>query len=138
MIVVTQDCDLLWDWEARQRGAFESSDTILIPHVFLCDLWEESQLRSGPPNIGSDLWRRIRGNQNERYHRLAQAPIGESGLNLPELYIDFKKTLGLPTDNLYAGLANLQIERVAVLPPIHLHDFIHRFYAFQSRVAVPE
>jgi hypothetical protein len=138
MIVVTQDCDLLWDWEARQKRPFDPLAPILIPHVFLCDVWEASQLRAGPPQIGNDIWRRIKANQDKRYHCLPSASFREAPLTLPELYIDFKKTLGLPTANLYAGLTSLQIARLALLPPVHLHDFIHRFYTFQSRVAVPE
>jgi hypothetical protein len=109
----------------------------LIPHVLLCDLYEEGQLR-GSQGIKADIWRRINANQNERYHHLPAATIGESPLNLPDLYIDCKKIYGLPTANLYMGISTLQIAKLAVMPPIYLHDFIHRFFGFQSRVALPE
>lgn len=137
MIVISQDCDLIWDWNERQRVPFNEWAPHLMPHLLLCDLYEEGQLR-GAQEIKSDIWRRIRENQNERYHHLQAASVEGSALNLPDLYIDGKKVYGLPTANLYAGISSLQIARVAVVPPIHLHDFIHRFFAFQSRVAVPE
>jgi len=137
MIVISQDCDLLWDWTARQQVPFDEFAPSLIPHLLLCDLYEEGQLR-GSQEIKSDIWRRIRANQDERYHHLSAATVGESSLNLPDLYIDYKKIYGLPTANLYMGIGALSIARLAVMPPIYLHDFIHRFFAFQSRVAVPE
>ena len=57
---------------------------------------------------------------------------------LPDLFLDFKKALALPTALLYQVAQEGTVERVAIVPPIYLHDLIHRFYNFLSRVAVPD
>lgn len=148
-VVVTQGCDLERDWELRQAQAFDESMTA-VPFILLCSLLEEGDIRNGPPHINSTLWSRIKDNQNERYHHLPSAAIESSLwrvpdpsaaiesslLRLPDLYTDFRKPLALSSTGLYAGIASLKVARLAVIPPVVLHDFIHRFYAFQSRVAV--
>jgi hypothetical protein len=140
MIVLSQECDLITDWKFRQgiaEGAqIDEAEPAVIPHLLLCDLYEESRIRG--PKMTSEPWRRIRQNQDERYHHLEAGQIGGSAPGLPDLFIDCKKVFGLPISNVYAGIGVSQIKRVAVLPPFHLHDMIHRLFAFQSRVAVPE
>ena len=146
MIVLTADCDLLQDFKARFAGdkpqdqcppeSFESHPASLLD-VLLCDVYEEAQIRGRIQ--GSDIWRRVKQNQDERYHCFASADVGDpTRRRLPDLYLDFKKALTLPTDSLYEGLRNKGVERVAVVPPIYLHDLMHRFYGFLSRVGVPD
>jgi hypothetical protein len=125
MIVMNADCDLEWDFKARfpsqqeqdQSPDIDEDHPALIPFVFLCDVYGEEQIR---PNIkGSDIWRRIKQNQDERYHHFVPAPLGNPPIgSLPDLYLDFKKVLALPTRRLYEGLAR-GIERIAVVPPIY-------------------
>jgi len=76
----------------------------------------------------------------------ADAPVGipaappapiPAAPNLPGLVLDFKKTVAAPTPAVYDGLAH-GVVRVAVIPPVYLHDLMHRFYGFHSRVALPE
>ena len=136
-VVVTQGCDLLRDWEARQVKSFDESKAAMT-HVLLCGLYEEGGLRNGPTPLNSTLWSRVEKNQNERYHHLPSATVGSSQLRLPDLYTDFRRPVALPLASLYAGITSLRVARLAVIPPIFLHDFIHRFYAFHSRVAIPE
>ena len=138
MIVFSQTCDLIKDWSHRQSasGPLDESAPQLMTHVLLCDLYEEGQLRE-EQKLNSTLWTPIQKNQNERYHHLTAAPVGGCTPGLPDLYLDFKKVYGLPIDNLYAGI-RAGVVRVAVVPPIFLHDILHRFFGFQSRVAVPE
>jgi hypothetical protein len=84
-------------------------------------------------------FRRIKQNQDERYHHFPEAPIGErdGGAGFPNLYLDFKKTLALPTLQLYEGIRDGGVTRRAVVPPIFLHDLVHRFFGYLSRVALP-
>ena len=142
-IVMSAQCDLLWDWEERSQPnaerIAEESLPRLIPHVLLCDLFTEDEIRSSH-GMNSTLWTGVKKNQNERYHHLPAARIGDSG-QLGDLYIDFKKVYGIPTGNLYKALNSSSVRRVArvaVVPGPYVHDIIHRFYAFQSRVAVPD
>lgn len=140
MIVLSQVCDLLRDWEKREGQSEQPSELspAVMPHLLLCDLYDKDALKSIHDDLTKSLFERIEKNQIERFHYMAEASIGDSGSVLPGLYLDFKKVYGLPTSNLYAGLAASGIERIAVVPPIHLHRLVHRFFAFQSRVGVPE
>jgi hypothetical protein len=140
MIVLSQVCDLLRDWEKREGQSAPPSELspAVLSHVLLCDLYDKDALRSAHDDLNRGRFERIEKNQVERFHYLAEAPIGDAGPALPGLYLDFKKVYGLPTSNLYAGIAGSGIGRVAVVPPIYLQQLVHRFFAFQSRVGVPE
>lgn len=145
LIILSQECDLLWDYQAREKfSQQEKSDDInpeeskLLQHILLADLYEKEEVKSRFKGL-SDIWRRIPRNQDERYHCLPAASISNQQENqLPELYLDFKKILSYPPDQLYEAITSSQVGRVAVVPPFYLHDLIHRFYSFHSRVAVPE
>ena len=78
-------------------------------------------------------------NQDERYHHLgSSAVVGSPEKELPDFYLDFKKSLTLPTHWLYQGLESSLVARLAVMPPIYLQDLMHRFYSFLGRVGVPD
>jgi hypothetical protein len=137
---MTSDCDLLQDFNARSNVdsggvALSEGDRRLVPQVLICDVFECDEIR---PQFDRDLWRRIKQNQDERYHRFASAPIGGHSLEMPELYIDFKRVFGVFTAELYDGITNGGVIRKAVVPSIYLHDLMHRFFGFLSRVGVPD
>ena len=140
LMVMAANCDLLWDYNARTESNDE--DPKIMPHILLCRLYEEAEVRV-ISQTNSRSWGRIKNNQEERYYHLNAADIGNpvEG-DLPDLYLDFKKSLSLPTRNVYSGLDNpdtsSRINRVAVVPPIYIHDLIHRFYGFLSRIGTPD
>lgn len=142
MMVMTQDCDLAQDYTVRSKkgsipdGLADESDPGVLPHILLCDVFAEGEIKLSVAGI--EAWRRIKQNQNERYHALQAGQIKGTQDSLPELFLDFKKTFGFPTNRLYQGLSKGAVSRVAVVPPIFLHDLLHRFYTFLSRVALPE
>ena len=136
MIVLTQDCDLLQDWTSRSEPGDQAIDEVhskRLPHVLLTDVVTFTELHPREEGSGKD---RIRRNQIERFHTLPAAP------NPPpldqELFLDFKKVFGLPTGWLYEALRAAAVARIGRLPPYYLHQVIQRFFAFQSRVALPE
>lgn len=143
---MTADCDLEQDFYARfsdRRPATVSdvvrrdySDPPLVPYLLLCDMYEETEIRTRMPP-GSAAWRRIGKNQDERYHHFEAAGYG-GRRSLPDLYLDFKKTFALPADNVYSGVDSGAVTRVAIVPPIYIHDLMHRFYGFLSRVGLPD
>ncbi len=153
LFVLSQDCDLLWDFQARfpdnaaqadygpEAADFDAHPSC-VSHVVMCDAFTEEQIR--PRTGGSDIWKRIKGNQDKRYHHLdaSEVNVPEPSPDvtdaLPDLYLDFKKVVALPTRQLYAGLSDLTVKRIAVAPPIYLHDVIHRFAGYHSRVALPQ
>lgn len=88
---------------------------------------------------GSDLWKRIRQNQDVRYHKLPAAGIGNPDVTkLPDLYLDFKRTISLPTGYLYGGISGGTVERIAVIPAVYRHDLMQRLFGFLSRVGLPD
>ena len=67
----------------------------------------------------SDLWRRVKQNQDERYHRIHSGKIeGESDLEHPALYLAFKRMFTMHTEFLYRSLATGEVKRSGVVPPI--------------------
>ena len=146
MIVMTADCDLEQDFNARfseKNAAEQAAETTaeqkhpaLVPHVLLCEVYDSNQIRPRVP--GSDVWKRIQQNQDERYHHFPPAQIGDRPVDeFLDLYLDFKKTLALPTENLYLALAQ-GVSRLALVPSPYIHDLMHRFYGFLSRVGLPD
>jgi hypothetical protein len=145
MVVLTQDCDLLQDFNLRSADGFTLDDLAdvadnprSVPSVALCDMFDEIKSRIAS---GSAIFNAVKKNQNERYHTFAEAPVGsgeeELGV-LPALYLDFRKTVALPTPFLYEAVRAAGVSRLAVVPPFHIHDLIHRFHGYHSRVAVEE
>lgn len=144
---MSPDCDLEWDFKARfpdqqsQEQLSSPSDISDLPvsvsHVFLAKIYRREKIRSLIK--GSDIWKRIENNQDERYHRFKESPVGEPLTTvLPDLYIDFKKALAIPTKSLYEGLRVGGVRRIALIPDKYIHDLMHRYYGFLSRVALPE
>jgi hypothetical protein len=146
-VVLSPDCDLDWDHQMRFVSFLsEPEGKVLdardhpnaLSRVLISDLQSYDEIR--PRFKGNqDLWKRLLVNQDERYHRLTAAPITSDAdsIYLNDLYLDFKRATSLGMDELYDGLYTGDIERIAMLPPYHIHDLIHRFYGFLSRVAIP-
>ena len=143
VIVMSALCDLGQDFEARYspERPTDPDDIVkadyeipkLLPNVIVCPLYDEDSIRQMSPS-GTDAWRRVKQNQNERYHHLQPLDDAEQ----PAYFMDFKNVLSLPTEGLYAGLAWGGIRRAGVVPDVYIHDIMHRFYAFQSRIGLPD
>jgi len=135
VIVLSQDCDLVQDYELRQN-ADRSLENILF-----CDIHEAEPLRTKLQErvkLGSSDWKRILQNQNERFQFLQQvAPQSDlQAEGLPKLAIDFKMYFTLPTDEVYERL-RLETKRRCRLNTPYVDHLSHRFFAFQSRVGLP-
>ena len=142
-VILTQDCDLDWDFTARRQG--EEGNRLqrkLVPNVLLCELIPADTLRGQLRDAGvggSDLWRRITHNRDERYHWLPEvsAETDQAGEGLPALVADFKRVFSVPTDELYARLQYGLRRRSAPQTPC-LQHFSARFGYYCLRVALPE
>jgi hypothetical protein len=135
-LVVSQDCDLDWDYKAR-AGLTQSHK--LLPNILLCEVVTAEELR-GNTEINSRIWDSVRNNKNERYQFLQRASIGEDGFSegLPELAVDFKRYFTIPTEEVYlrtrpGGGAR---RRCRLISP-YVEHFSSRFCYFQSRIALP-
>jgi len=95
-IVVTQDCDLLWDYESRTGGSGKALPSVLLYAA-------ESAASVRPTVGGSDIWRRVIANNNERYHLLQRVPVecDTAGLGVDNLVLDFKSFFTLTPQDIY-------------------------------------
>lgn len=134
-IVLSQDCDLDWDYRARCN---ESPQHKRIPNVLFCEAIEAEKLR-GREDINSHIWRRITQNIDERYGFLEQvaAEHDACGEGIPELGIDFKRYFTLATPEIYSQVDHGVAKRRARLLSPYLEHLASRFMAFQARVALP-
>jgi hypothetical protein len=85
--LASQDCDLLWDREAREQGNAGEPNGLLVFEA-------ESALdyrKKLPP--GKDIWGRIVQNKDERYHYLEEVPpeLDLVGGGVPPLIMDLKR-----------------------------------------------
>lgn len=141
MIVLHADCDLERDYEQRDSSSGqlrpEQKPMGVLPGVILCDLFFDADIR---PRLapGREEHRRASQNQNERFHHLSPAGIEGGGEGLPDLYLDFKRTLIEPPEAIYGAIISGGIHRVAIVPPPYLQDLTHRFFGFHSRVGLPD
>ncbi len=146
-IVLTQDCDLQRDYEARELAASKGagSDDLkikaaLLHDVLLCQVFAAEELRLTPA-INSTIWHNVRNNKNERYQFLTEVPseCDCSNRGLPELGIDFNRCFSIPADELYWRVAqDGRCSRRCRLVSPYLEHLTTRFAAFLSRVALPK
>lgn len=143
-VILSADCDLEQDFNTRflrksladgsQSTSVDESDHHLFPYIAVCDLFPPSHVR-GRFNH-KELWKRVVQNQDERYHHFVDQ--GCNIQSLSDVYIDFKKAFALPIMAVYRSIIDKQVQRVALVPEIYLHDLMHRYYSFLSRIAVPD
>ncbi len=137
VIVMSQDCDLLQDYNRRQAG-----EAATLPNILLCDVYPAEALRTKveqQDQLGRKDWKkRIAQNQHERFHYLQKVEPGQDlqGQGLTATALDFKIYFTLPTDELYARLGQGALRRCTLSTP-YVEHLAHRFFKFQSRVALP-
>lgn len=134
-IVVSQDCDLMQDYDARQ-GKDVAADK-LLPNILFCEATTAALLR-GRSDINKDVWRRAVTNKNERYQVLEAVPseLDALGVGLPALGVDFKRYFSLPREEAYHRVSAEASRRCRLINP-YLEHFCTRFFYFQYRVALP-
>jgi len=137
VIVVSEDCDLTQDFDARRKNQLTSDK--IMPSVLFCQVTTAKELR-GPAGEGmnKDLWSKVKINKDERYQFLEKVPPASDALGegLPELGIDFKRHFSLPTEEAYYRIATDAKRRCRLRSP-YLEHFSTRFAYFLSRVALP-
>jgi hypothetical protein len=144
-IIVSQECDLDWDFKARKNGLGANALQLKqVPNVLLCELIPADTLRgdlkgAGGGLAGSDFWRSLKGNREERYHFFESvAPLYDFfGEGLPELVADFKRVFTVPTEELYLRVGR-DTRRRSVMQPPYLQNFNVRIGFYSMRVALPD
>jgi hypothetical protein len=87
---------------------------------------------------GSDIWKRIIHNKDDRFQHLRQIPPESdlAAIGIAALIVDFKRIFTLPTEILYGQLQR-SAKRRAVLTSPYLEHLSGRCAHFLSRVALP-
>lgn len=142
VIVMQADCDIAQDFPERddQSGLprADAKEARLLPGLLLCDLFHEGEMRARLP-VGSEVFKRVRQNENERYHCLPAATLNADPATVfPEYFLDFKRAFMETPESLYPAIFAGSIKRHAIVPSVYLQDLMHRFFGFHSRVGWPD
>ncbi|MEQ8469522.1 hypothetical protein [Coleofasciculus sp. E1-EBD-02] len=138
-IIVTQDCDLDWDYRARQSNNAQSSK--LLNSVILCEIATAQEVRdiADKDIMNRKAWELVKSQRHERFYFFEKIPVEYEleQAGLPELTADFKKIFGIDASTLYCQLDLGIAKRRTVLSSPYLEHFSQRYYSFHSRVALP-
>jgi hypothetical protein len=143
-VVMTQDCDLEQDYFLRYPGSDSApgpNEVDTAPNalrvVLLCDAYDAGDIEPYlPAKFNRKERELILGNRNERYHCLEES-ASSIDPPLPPILLDLRTPFGVTATLLYAELEEGIARRAAIVPPIFMHDLMHRFYGYHARVALP-
>jgi hypothetical protein len=139
VIVVTQDCDLDWDYRARQS----SNPRLLkiLNSVILCGISTAREVKDIEDKsvMNTKEWDLVKSQRHKRFYFLEKVPseCEFEGIGLPELVADFKRVFGIDTATLYRQLELGMMKRRTVLSSPYLEHFSRRYHSFHGRVALP-
>jgi hypothetical protein len=133
---MTQDCELEQDYHAFGNGpAFNRS----LPNILFCEVINAMALK-GQAGLNSDLWRRVRRNDHDRFHVLDVVPADcdAIGAGIAALGMDFKRYFTVPTEEVYRRLQLGEFQRRCYLVGQYRDNLSNRFFGFLMRVALPD
>jgi hypothetical protein len=137
VIVVTQDCDLDWDYKNRNSQDIQLSKS--LNSIILCEIGTAQEIRDTADNMNTKEWGLVKNHRHERFYFFEKIPaeneIEKEGL--PELTADFKRVFGMDSNTLYHQIEIGMIKRRTVLVSPYLEHFSRRYYCFHGRVALP-
>ncbi len=138
-IVITQDCDLDWDYRARHTQEVQLSK--LLNSVVLCEIATAKEVRDIEDKkvMNAGEWNFVKSHRHERFYFFEKIPL-EYELEqegLPELTADFKKVFGIDAATLYRQIELGIVKRRTILASPYLEHFSRRYHSFHGRVALP-
>jgi len=137
-VVLTQVCDLKWDFEDRKKNEKDKRDKY-IPSILVCPAYIAESFKQGEhlkaikiisEKYGRDSWDLITQNHNFRFHFLEKS----EELKIPELVLDFKHYYTLPLDIFYKYYKK---HYLAELKPLYRENLSQRFAFFLNRIGLP-
>lgn len=140
VMVISQDCDLLRDYEIKYTNKENKNDANRLFTVLVCPLFNSDQFKEGShlKAIGlnckpynRELWNPIKKNECPRVHLLKS----DDELGFPELVMDFKQYFTFPIDTLYRIRSKLFKARVK---EIYREQISQRFSNYLSRIPLPD
>jgi hypothetical protein len=134
-IILSQDCDLLRDFEDQQQPS------TAINGVLVFELQEAGAAKANLRSMGREYWRSIERDGESRYHLLSAVPpeLDRQNVGLPELIIDFRRFYSLPPTEIYrqVTMEGGAKRRCRVESPFREH-LQNRLGAYLQRVALPD
>jgi len=138
LIILSQECDLDWDFKYRSDIKYDTHDkylqSILVSPAYLAEKVKEGthleDLQLKMQSYTSRKWSDIKSNQNIRYHYLQD----EDRLKIPELVIDFKHYYTIPRDFFYKEFFG---NYVGTLDQMFREHLSQRFAHYLSRIGLP-
>lgn len=134
-IVITQDCDLDWDYKARGTN---NNPSKLLNSIVLCEIGTAESIRS-TDGMNRKEWELVIAHRHERFYFFEKIPaeceVEQEGL--PELTADFKRVFGIDASTLYRQIELGMVKRRAILASPYLEHFSRRYHSFHGRVALP-
>lgn len=136
-VVMTQDCDLEWDY--KNRTNIKTHDKYL-PTILICPAYLAELLKTGShlKNFGqtmntwsSDQFKSIKQQKNDRFHYLE----GHPDMQVAELVIDFKHYYTIPRDVLYQVYKK---KYLSSLNQLYREYLSQRFVNYLSRIGLPD
>jgi hypothetical protein len=140
VIVVTQDCDLDWDYRERVKPEGDRNSGKMLNSISFCEVYTAQTIRVDSTRIkNTGEWKKVPKNQNERYHFFERIhpECDYQSLGIPELTSDFKQVFSVHADYVYDQLAKGFIKRRTMLFSPYLEHFSSRFYRWHSRIGLP-
>lgn len=137
VVVVSQECDLYWDYLDRLSGESTGERRNKeIPEILVAEMFNVAELRESA-NINGGLWKEIKKHQNSRFHYF---PPSEPDTNpeVTELAADFKSVFGVDPNLLYSLLKQSRIDRVATLQTDFRRQLNQRLMNWLGRVDLPD
>jgi hypothetical protein len=135
-IIVTQDCDLDWDYKARKDG--NNNPAKLLNSIILCEIDTADAIRK-TDGMNRKEWDLVESHRHERFYFFENIPpefeLEQKGM--PELSADFKKVFGLDAASLYRQIEIGEAKRRSILASPYLEHFSKRYHSFHGRVALP-
>ena len=141
-VILSQECDLEHDYNNRADSAKCARDTDkFLQSILLCPAFPAEQIRLGThlqdiglkmQQINSAEWKRIKQNNNYRYHFLPEHEENQ----VPELTLDFKQYITIPRQVAYRD----QIKKGVLisLGDLFREHLSSRFAHYLSRIGLPE
>ncbi|WP_428488288.1 hypothetical protein [Rhodopila sp.] len=133
VIVLSQDCDLLRDYEERANRRSSAVNGIL-----LYEARPAAEMKQIIPP-GRDVWKAVIQNNHERYHYLEEIPSrsDQSATGIPDLIVDFRRFFTLSPQEIYRQIEMASMKRrCMLLPPYKEHLQTRAAFYFQ-RVTLP-
>ncbi|VVB59684.1 Uncharacterised protein [uncultured archaeon] len=137
IVVLTQDCDLKWDFE--HHAATGTNHDKFLQSILVCPAYSAEAFREGShlktmdlvmEKINSSQWNILIKNQNSRYHFLQN----HRELQIPNLVIDFKHYYTIPRDILYTEAKN---HYLGTINELFRESLSQRFAYYLSRIGLP-